>query len=117
MNISNKALAIIGGAAALIVVPAGVSFAMVAAHDEFRPGITERAPARAGQQDDFGMMRGGMWGNSDRAGARDQVQARDGSYCDGYGPQGRADTNDDWGRGMMGGYGQGMMDGSGPRNR
>jgi hypothetical protein len=117
MNISNKALAIIGAAAALVVVPAGVTFAMVAAHDEFRPGITERAPARAGQQDESGMMRGGMFGNADRAGTRDQIQARDGSNCDGDGPQGQGGTDNDWGRGMMGGYGQGMMDGSGPRNR
>ncbi len=117
MNISNKALAIIGGAAALIIVPAGVSYAVVASHDDFRPGIAQRAPARAGQQDGSGMTRGGMVGNAGRAGTRDQIQARDGSNCDGDGPIGRAGSNDQWGPGMMGGRGQGAMDGSGPRNR
>ncbi|HEX7589447.1 MAG TPA: hypothetical protein VF362_00525 [Demequinaceae bacterium] len=117
MTVSNKVWAIIGGAAALVIVPAGVTFALVAAHDEFRPGITERAPARAGQQGDSGMMQGGMFGGSGRAGNRDRGQGRDGSYCDGDGPQGRATDNADRGRGMMGGYGQGMMDGSGARNR
>ena len=117
MSISNRALAIIGGAAALVIVPAGVTFAMVAAHDEFRPGVTERAPARASQQDDSGMMRGGMFGNADRTRDRDQTQARDGSSCDGDGPIGRAGGGDQRGPGMMGGRGQGMMDGSGPGNR
>lgn len=116
MNISNKALAIIGGAAALVIVPAGVTFAVVAAHDEFRPGISERAPARAGEQDKSGMMRGGMFGGSGRTGTRDQVRARDGSSCDGNGPIGRAGNGDAQGPGMMGGRGQGARDGSGPRN-
>lgn len=117
MKVSNRVWAIIGGAAALVIVPAGVTFAMVAAHDEFRPGITERAPAGAGQQDHSGMMWGERFGSSSRAGNRDQTQARDGSYCDGDGPIGQAGNGDEWGPGMMGGRGQGAMDGSGPRNR
>jgi hypothetical protein len=117
MKVSNTVWAIIGGAAALVIVPAGVTFAMVAAHDEFRPRITERAPVRAGQQDDSGMMRGGMFGGANRAGNRDQTQARNGSSCDGDGPQGRAGDSADRGRGMMGGRGQGAMDGSGSRTR
>jgi hypothetical protein len=117
MSISNKALAIIGGGAALIVVPAGVAFGMVAAHDAFRLGITERAPARAGQQDDSGMMRGGMFGGSDRAGNGDQTQARDGSVCDGDGPRGRVGDGAERGPGMMGGREPGANGGSGRRNR
>lgn len=116
MSISNKVWAIIGGAAALVIVPAGVTFAMVAAHDEFRPGISERAPARAGQQGDSGMMQGGMFGGSGRAEDRDRTQGRDGSYCDGDGPIGQAGNGDGRGPGMMGGRGQGARDGSGPRN-
>jgi hypothetical protein len=110
MSISAKVWAIIGGAAALVIVPAGITFAVVAAHDEFRPGITERAPARATQQGNYGMMHGGMFGNADRTGVRDQVQARDGSNCDGDGPVGTPPSN------TTRGYGPGMMNGSGPRN-
>jgi hypothetical protein len=117
MSISTRTWAIIGGAAALVIVPAGVTFAVVAAHDEFRPGISQRAPAREGQQDDSGMMRGGAFGNADRAGTRDQIQARDGSNCDGDGPIGQTGNHDQWGPGMMGGRGQGAMDGSGAWNR
>jgi len=116
MSISNKVWAIIGGAAALVIVPAGVSLAVVAAHDEFRPGITERAPDRAGQQDGSGMMGGGMFGNGPRADDRNGTQARDGSSCGGAGPQGRS-GNGDRGRGMMGGSGQGTTGGNGPGGR
>ncbi len=57
MNISKKTWAIIGGAAALVVVPASVSAAVIATHDDTRPAVSERAPQWAGQRD-YGMMGG-----------------------------------------------------------
>lgn len=123
MSISNKVWAIIGGAAALVIVPAGVAFGVVAAHDEFRPGFTESASVRADQRDGLGMMGGGMFGGAERAGdrdrtqARDETRARDGSYCDGDGPIGRAGDGDQRGSGMMGGRGPGATDGSARGNR
>jgi hypothetical protein len=117
MSISNKVWAIIGGAAALVIVPAGVAFGVVAAHDEMRPGITERAPARAGQLDGSGMTGDGMLGNAPRADDRDRTQARDGSHCDGDGPIRQGGEGDHRGPGTTGDRGQGAMDGSGPRNR
>ena len=113
MSISNKVWAIIGGAAALVIVPAGVAFGVVAAHDEFRPGFTESASVRADQRDGLGMMEGGRFGGAERAGDRDRTQARDGSYCHGDAPDGRARNGANRERGMMGGSGQGMMGSSG----
>jgi hypothetical protein len=126
MSITNKTWAIIGGAAALVLVPAGVSYAVAAANDDARPAISRPDLARAGQQDQapaeragqYGGMRGGMDGGMhgdtarlrDQSGDQDRDRARDGSNCDddrrvGTPPAG--DTRD---------RGQGMMDGSGPRN-
>jgi hypothetical protein len=121
MGITNKTWAIIGGAAALVIVPAGVAFGVAAAQDQYPlghypPEITERAPARAGVQDGSGVMGGGMFGPGARS-DRDRVQARDGSYCDGDGPIGRAGDGDRRGPGMMGGDGRGAMGGYGPGNR
>ena len=110
MSISNKVWAIIGGAAALVIVPAGVAMATIAVHDDFRPGISRLVPERPGPAVVPGGMRGPMFGDQDR------TQARDGSYCDGDGPRGRDNLDDRRGGRMTGGYGQGMMDGSGPRD-
>lgn len=128
MSITNKTWAIIGGAAALVLVPAGVSYAVVAANDDARPAISRPDPAGARQQDQApapragqpgGMrdgMNGGMRGDTDRVRDqsgdqdRDRDRARDGLNCDGDGPAGTPPAGDERGRG------QGMMDGSGPRN-
>ena len=126
MSITNKTWAIIGGAAALVLVPAGVSYAVVAANDDPRPAISSPGFPRAGQQDQapaarggqYGGMRGGMNGGMhgdtdrlrDQSGDQDRDRARDGSNCDGDGPLGTPPAGDARGRG------QGMMDGSGPRN-
>jgi hypothetical protein len=116
ISTSAKVWAIIGGAAALVIVPAGVTFAVVAAHDEFRPGIAQRASSGAAQQDPSWTVRGGMMnGSADRAG--DRVQARDGSNCDGNGPVGTPPSANVRGNGPANwqGNGPGMMNGSGPR--
>lgn len=123
MSISKKTWAIIGGTAALVLVPAGVSSAVVAATTDSRPAISEPGPLRAGQQaqnpgaraGQAAGARGGMYGDTtrlrDQSGNQDRDRARDGSNCDGDGPVGTPPAGDARGRG------HGMMDGSGPRNR
>ncbi len=114
MSITNKTWAIIGGAAALVLVPAGVSYAVVAANDDARPTISSPGFVRAGQRDQAQAARGGQYGDTDRyrdrSGDRDRDRARDGSNCDGDGPVGTPPAGD------ARGWRQGMMDGSGPRN-
>ncbi len=127
---STRTWAITGAAAALILVPAGASYAVISA-SENTPTTIERVQARQGQQSAYNGPAGGTYGNGygdqaqDRSGdqLRNQVrdpaqhasgdstraqgrdQLRDPSNCDGSGPTGMGpQTGAASGRGgMMGG--------------
>ncbi len=126
--ITTRTWAIAGAAAALILVPAGVSYAVTSAADDTPPTAAERVQAReqmpADQQANFGMRAGGAfgaaYGDPMRDHMRDQAQGLSGDYtrdqmrdqlrdtedCDGDGPIGNGPARADAGRGgMMGGRG------------
>ncbi len=134
MNITKRTWLIAGAASALVLVPAGVSFAVVSAADDTPAAIADRiqarvdapaavgadrAPGRPGGQatNQAGGQRAGRAGNQlgatdrlqDQTGSRDRDQIRDPEYCGddgpiGQGPPGSPDTS---GPGMMGGRGPG----------
>lgn len=133
--ITTRTWAIAGVSAALILVPAGASYAVTTASDDGVPAAVERVQAReqlhADQQTDYGMRAGGAfgagYGDQTRDHMRDQMrdpaqapsgdytrdqmrdQLRDTEDCDGDGPIGDGlRAGDDGGRGgMMGGHGSG----------
>lgn len=113
--ITPRTWTIAGAAAALILVPAGVAYAVTAATDDTPPAFMEREQAR----DQLRMDRQGVGGFAigpmhrdadDRQGGeqmRDQMREhmRDADHCDGEGPWGDGPRtgDDDWRGGMMGG--------------
>ncbi len=124
MNISKRSWLIAGAAGALVLVPAGVSFAVANATDATPAPITDRfqpradaggyganvAPGRgAGQVQG---RAGNQFGDTDRAQDqtrdrdRDRDQIRDPENCDGDGPIGQGPPTGTSG-GMMGGRGGG----------
>lgn len=118
--ITTRTWAIAGASAALILVPAGASYAATTASDGTPPTAIERVQLRQDHQANYGGTAAGMYrsGHGDPAQnpsedyTRDQVrgQLRDTENCDGDGPIG-----DGTGRGgMMGdGIGRGGMMGEG----
>lgn len=131
---TTRTWAIAGASAALILVPAGASYAVTTASDGTVPTATERVQLRLDHQANGGPAQGWMYGNGygDQTQARDQVrdpaqdpagdqtrdqvrdQLRDTEDCDGTGPtgdgplgDGTGPLRDGTGRGMMGGYGSG----------
>ncbi len=133
--ITKRTWAIAGVAAALILVPASASYAVVTATDNPPPTATERVQLRQDHQANYGGTVGGMFGtgygdqtqNQNRDQVRDPAQNPSGDYtrdqvrdqlrdqvrdtenCDGDGPIGdgpRAGDNSGRG-GMMGGRGSG----------
>ncbi|NYI42569.1 hypothetical protein [Demequina lutea] len=79
--IKTRTWAIAGASAALILVPAGVSYAVTSASDGTQPTVTERVQAReqlhADQQVNYGTPAGGMYG----AANGNQVQSQAGNQA------------------------------------
>ena len=123
--ITTRTWAIAGASAALILVPAGASYAATSASDGTPPTAIERVQLRHDHQANYGGTAAGMYGSGHgdqtQNQARDQVrdpaqnpsgdhtrdqvrdQLRDTENCDGDGMMG-----DGTGRGgMMGGHGSG----------
>ncbi len=116
---TTRTWAIAGVSAALILVPAGASFAATTASDGTIPTAAERVQLRFDHLANGGPAQGWMYGGGygDQTQARDQVrdQLRDTEDCDGTGPTGTGPVGDGTGPlrdgtgrgGMMGGYGSG----------
>lgn len=125
--ITTRTWAIAGAAAALFLVPAGVSYAVTTAADDTPPAPIERVQARDQLRVDRPLNDGPAVGPMNRMGGGPQAQAqgggqvrdqtrdqmrdqmRDTENCDGAGPMGDGpQARSGAGRGgMMGGYGSG----------